>query len=134
MEPPGLSPFSWTATSAPSSLARAAATSPAIPAPATISSATPPPAPASHPAPIFLVLHAHDPSRPVSRGPSPRSARRPTTHREEDFVPVQHKAWGRGARKSWRLGSVATARGYVREKDALCSTYSSLMASGPHTK
>src|SRR5919198_510893 len=35
MEPPGRVPFSWTTTSAPSSRARAAAASPAIPAPAT---------------------------------------------------------------------------------------------------
>src|SRR3954454_13097867 len=35
MEPPGRSPFSRTRTFAPSSRARAAATSPAIPAPAT---------------------------------------------------------------------------------------------------
>src|SRR6186997_425710 len=35
MEPPARSPFSWTTTFAPSSPARAAATRPAIPAPAT---------------------------------------------------------------------------------------------------
>src|SRR5829696_2111592 len=40
MEPPGRSPFSCTTTSAPSSRARTAAASPAIPAPATTRSGT----------------------------------------------------------------------------------------------